>query len=170
MKNPNKDTRINTLRQAIVGLQKQYPPTAILVLNGVSHAPADIAKVFQTSIDAADATTAATGEFHQAVALERAANATAEAMYRSLEAYVVNQHGSSPGALADFGITLPSRQVPSADTVAGAAKKRAATRAARHTMGPRQKAGIKGTVPAAPEAPAPAAGSAPAPAGPTPQK
>ncbi|HEX3770400.1 MAG TPA: hypothetical protein VHV30_06030 [Polyangiaceae bacterium] len=147
----NKDNRNNRHRQAIVGLQKQYPPTATVVLDGASHTPADIAKAFQASVDAADVTTAAAAAFHKAVADERAANATADTMYRSLRAYVGQ---ASPDVLASFGFTSPSRQVPSADTVAGAVEKRAATRAARHTLGKRQKAGIKGTVTTAPEAPA----------------
>jgi hypothetical protein len=160
-----KSNRNDNHRQAIVGIQKQYPPTATIVLNGASHTPADIAKVFQTSIDAADVTTAATAAFHKAVEDETAANATADTMYRSLRAYIGK---ASPDVLSSFGFAPASRQVPSAATVAGAVEKAAATRAARHTLGKRQKAGIKGTVPTAPEAPTPAAGSTTPPATPAP--
>jgi hypothetical protein len=161
----NKDTRSNRNRQAVVGVQKHYPPTSTLVLNGVPLTPADVTKALQASVDAADATAAATASFHKAAALEQAANTTGDATYRSLKQYVMNQFKASPDVLADFGFTLPSRRVPSADTVAGAVEKRAATREARHTMGKRQKAGIKGTVATAPAAPA---GSATPPATPAP--
>jgi hypothetical protein len=152
--NIDKDTRSNQYRLANVGLQQEYPPTATIVLAGVSFAPADIAKAFQAVVDAADATTAATAMFHKAVADEQAAIATAGPMYRALKAYILNAHKASPDVLAAFGFTLPSRQVPSAATVSDAVTKRAATRKARHTMGPRQKAGIKGTVTTAPATPA----------------
>jgi hypothetical protein len=158
-----KNERNDNHRQAIVGLQKQYPPTATIVLNGVSRTPADIAKVFQASIDAADVTTAAAADFHKAVADEKATNDTADATYRSLRAYVGK---ASPDVLSSFGFAPAARQVPSAATVAGAVEKRVATREARHTMGKRQKAGIKGTVATAPAAPAPAAGSTTPPAAP----
>jgi hypothetical protein len=161
----NKDTRSNQYRQAIVGLQKEIPPTANLVFDGVPHAPADITKALQAVVDAADATTVATAGFHKAVAAEKAAVDTADPTYRALKAYVVNQYKTSPDVLAGFGFTLPSRQVPSAATVAGAVEKRAATRAARHTLGKRQKANIKGTVSTAP---ATSPTTAPAPVSPAP--
>src|SRR6516165_3256982 len=63
---------------------------------------------------------------------------------------------SSPSALADFGITLPTRQVPDAATAATAVEKRQATRVARHTFGKRQKANVKGTGATPATAPAPA--------------
>jgi hypothetical protein len=61
--------------------------------------------------------------------------------------------------LADFGITPPKARTPlSADQKAAAVAKRKATRAIRHTLGPKQKKNIKGTVPAtAPQNSAPPA-------------
>ena len=48
--------------------------------------------------------------------------------------------------LADFGITPKARAPLTVEAKAAAAAKRAATRAARHTMGTQQKKGIKGDV------------------------
>jgi len=49
--------------------------------------------------------------------------------------------------LADFGIQPPKVRVPlTVEAKAAAAAKRAATRAARHTMGSQQKKAVKGDV------------------------
>jgi len=148
MKPLNKSTRSDRNRQTIAGIRKHYVTVQSLVIEGVSYAPADIEKVLQDSIDAADATAAAAAVFHKAVAAERAANAEGDALYRGLKAVLVNQYKTSPDTLADFGVTLSPRQVPDAATVATAVDKREATRKARHTMGKRQKAGVKGGPPA----------------------
>ena len=57
----------------------------------------------------------------------------------------MNEYALQPYVLADFGTEVASRQAPAASTVAEAVTKRADTRAARHTMGKRQKAAVKGT-------------------------
>jgi hypothetical protein len=158
MKPTNKSIRSNRNRQAIAGVRKHYASTASMVLDGISYAPADIEKALQGSIDAADATTAATAVFHKTVDAERTANATADTVYAGLKAFVTTQFKAAPDALADFGFTLPSRQIPDAATLATAVEKRKATRTARHTMGKRQKAKVTGATATAttPSAPAPA--------------
>jgi hypothetical protein len=55
--------------------------------------------------------------------------------------------GSSPDVLADFGLAPKARAQVTVEAKAVAAAKRKATRAARHTMGPKQKKGITGVVP-----------------------
>jgi hypothetical protein len=73
--------------------------------------------------------------------------------------------------LADFALKARKPRTPlTPEQKAAAVAKAEATRAARHTMGPKQKAAIKGTVPATAPATQPAA-PAPAPATPvTPPK
>ena len=155
MRATNKAVRSDRNRKAIAGVRKQLASTKAVVLDGVSYAPDDIVKALQGSIDAADATIAVTAQFHKTVDAERAANATADTVYAGLKTYVTSQYKASPDTMADFGITLPSRQVPDAATTATAVEKRQATRVARHTMGKRQKANVKGTVTTPETAPAP---------------
>jgi len=143
----NRADRSNLNRQAIAGVQKLYATTPAILLNSVSYTPANIVKALQGSIDAADATNTAEAAFHKAVAAEKAANVEADAVYAGLKTFVTVQYKTSSDTLATFGFTPSSRRVPDATTVAGAVEKRAATRAARHTMGKRQKEGVKGTVP-----------------------
>ena len=61
-------------------------------------------------------------------------------------AFAKASYRNSPDVLADFGITSKARVAPTVESKAAAVAKRAATRAARHTMGPKQKEGVKGDV------------------------
>jgi hypothetical protein len=144
MAKQNKTDRTQRNRTMIAGVQKHNGPTVIV--DGVTYAPADIAKALQGSIDATDATAAASGAFHQAVVAERAANAKGDGVYGALKSTLGTQYKSQPAVLAEYGIVLSSKQVPDAGTAAAAVEKRAATRAARHTLGPRQKQVVTGTV------------------------
>jgi hypothetical protein len=159
MKTINKADRSDRNRKGLAGLRKHYASAPTMVLDGVSYTLADIEKALQGSIDSADATSAANALFHKTVDAEQTANASADAVYAGLKTFVTTQFRTSPDVLADFGFTPPSRQVPDAATMAAAVEKRNATRAARHTMGKRQKAKVTGTTPAA---------AAPAAAAPTP--
>jgi hypothetical protein len=154
---PNKSTRSDRNRQAIAGIKQNLASTPAIVIQGVSYTPADIQAALQASIDAADATTAATAAFHKAVAAEKATHAKGDAVYRGMSQVLKNQYGPATETLAGFGITLPpQRQIPSTTTSAAAVAKRAATRVARHTMGKRQKAGVKGPTPETSSTTAPA--------------
>ncbi|MGH7438077.1 MAG: hypothetical protein ACRENE_20535 [Polyangiaceae bacterium] len=141
----NKPSRSDRSRKMISGTQKHLASASAIVISGASYTPAAIEKVFQGSIDAADATATATATFHKATAAERDANKSSDALYRGMRTYLTNQYALQPDVLADFGIEIATRQAPDATTVAAAVAKRADTRAARHTMGKRQKAAVTGT-------------------------
>jgi hypothetical protein len=144
MATQTKANRSDRTRQMIAGVQKHNGPA--IIVDGSSYAVADIVKALQGSIDATDATASAAAAFHQAVVAEQAANAKGDGVYQALRAILITQYKSQPGTLGDYGITLVSKQVPAASTVATAVEKRAATRAARHTMGKKQKLAVTGTV------------------------
>ena len=91
--------------------------------------------------------------------------------------FVKATFGNSPDVLADFGLKPKKAATPlTIEQKAAAAAKRTATRAARHTMGSKQKKSVKGTVtvtaPATPSAAStpvkPQGGAACAPAPPVP--
>jgi hypothetical protein len=155
MKSLSKAIRSDRNRKAIDGVRKHYASSPMVILDGVSLAPDDIVKALQGSIDAADATTAVTALFHKTVDAEQTAHAAADAVYLGLKTLVTSQFKTAPDTMAEFGFTLQPRQVPDAATAAAAVEKRRATRVARHTMGKRQKANVKGTVTAPDTAPAP---------------
>ncbi len=135
MKAMKRAVRSDRNRKAIAGVRSQLGSTKAVVLDGVSYAPDDIVKALQGSIDAADATIAITAQFHKAVDAERAATATADAVYAGLKTYVTSQFKASPDTMAEFGISSPFSGRPLTRPMAAAAvEKRHATRVARRTM------------------------------------
>jgi hypothetical protein len=144
----NRDTTINKNRQAIAGVEKHFGSTQTIVLDGSPTTPKDVIATLRAAIDAIDAAAAAEKAFHDATAAQHAAIAKGNAVLVALRPLVKNQLGSAEGILGDFGFQAPKRQVPDEVTKAAAVAKRAATRAARHTMGQRQKAKVKGQPPA----------------------
>ena len=151
--NKSKSTVIDRDRKAIAGVQKHYGSAPTIVLDGIAVAPTAVVKVFQDQINAADATAAAKTAYELAVAAEKAAMDKANGMFLALKARAFSDFKTSPDTLVDFGLALPKRTPPSPATKAAAADKLRATRKARHTMGTKQKAAIKGQVPAAPPKP-----------------
>jgi hypothetical protein len=154
MRKRSKDTLINRIRQAIAGVQKHYANTPTLSLDGTSVPTPDVIATFQAAVTSIDAATVAETAFHQAVAAQHAAVVKAEATLSGLQKLVDNQLGTK--MRPDFGFAVPTRKTPDEATKAQAVAKRAATRAARGTKGPRQKAAIKGQVPATPPTATPA--------------
>jgi hypothetical protein len=149
MGNIAKPTRSDRNRTMIAGVQKHLSASPTITLGGQTFTLAALIKVLQDEIDTASATLVAEGVFHKAVAAEQAAMAAGEPVFRALRAFVLNLFEGQTDVLADFGITVVARQVPSAATKAAAALKAKATREARGTGGKRQKAKIKATAPAA---------------------
>jgi hypothetical protein len=92
-------------------------------------------------VDAADATTKTKLE------AERSQGPALRAFMAAYVALVKLAFGNRPDILADFGLSPRKAPAPlTAEQKAAAVAKRAATRAARGTKGPRQKAAIKGNV------------------------
>ncbi len=123
-------------------------------------------KALQNTINTADATEAARAVWVASSATEKGLRGTTVSTLSSLRTFVMLKFGSNALAtLADFGFQPRKQTAPTVETKAAAAEKSLATRAARHTQGPKQKAKIKGTVPVTEPATTPAA---PAPAAPAP--
>ncbi len=92
----------------------------------------------------------------------------------TLKAWVVNQYGATSKEAHDFGFPPPKKPVRTVSSKATAVERNLATREARHTMGPKKRLEVKGTMvvltaPAdpvntvQPAQPAPAAASTPNP-------
>jgi len=136
-----------------------------LTFGGATYTPAALVQLFQSLDDATTSMDAAKAKWQDALKSQRNTKATVGPVKKAYQSYLVSLYGNAVETLADFGLT--PRKAPAPQTAvqkATAAAKRAATRAARHTLGPKQKAGIKGTV-ATPATPV----AAPTPAKPTAQ-
>ncbi len=158
----------NRNAEIAAGIDKHIP--SAITLGGTSYTPAALKAVFASQSAALDASAAAHKQWLDLVQAATGAGTTANAVYALLRGYVISQFGKDANAIFnDFGMTPP--KVGGAKTVqtkTEAAAKRAATRAARHTMGSQQKKAVKGDVTGVVVTPVVAAPSSPAPASPAP--
>jgi hypothetical protein len=147
--NRNRNSRQAQLQKIISGITKWYP-NASLKLAGASYTSQDLERRIQEELDRMTAADTAKSAYLAEVDLERTTRANLNPILRMLKSYVVSQFGDSQSAgnaLGDFG--YPPRKVvePKVKVKALAQDKSEATRKARGTKGPKQKAGIKGNVP-----------------------
>jgi hypothetical protein len=80
------------------------------------------------------------------LAVESAQAPALRAFTRQFRTFDHASFAASPDVLADFGIASKPRVPRTVEEKAAAVAKSAATRSARHTMGARQKEGVKGDV------------------------
>ncbi len=155
----NRTTLRDRCRMAAAGIDKYLANEPSIPIDGTAMTPADLKKALQKHIAAADGTQAAHAAWLSASGAETTLHDDTVSTLASLRSFVVLKFGSkNQTTLTDFGFPPRVRKVPTPETKAAAAEKAAATRAARHTMGKRQKAKITGTV--APVATGPAAAPA----------
>jgi hypothetical protein len=146
----SKESIVGSIRAAIAGVQTSFNGTKTIVIDGTPTKPTAAVATLQGAIDAIDNATAAELAYHAAVAAQHAAVTSVIAFLEHLEIAVRGTLGSTPAILGGFGFTETVPRKPTEAVKALAVQKRAATRVARGTKGPRQKAAIKGTVPSTP--------------------
>jgi hypothetical protein len=145
---PNKIGLYQRIRDLITGTQKHFP-NGSLTFGGETYTPAALIQLLQGLDDATTGMDAARAKWQDAVKAQRDVRAKVGPVMQAYRSYLVALFGNAVESLADFGMT--PRKAPAPQTAAQkatAAAKRKATRAARHTMGNRQNAAVKGTAPA----------------------
>ena len=145
----NRTTLQNRCRNAVAGVKKDLSSVAVITLDGFDYTAVTLMALFQSFIDAADATVTARGIWLLAVQKEAAMNTHILGVLAALKVYVTQKYG--PGAVdtqADFGFSPRKVAVRTAAQKTASALKAAATRKARHTMGPVAKKAVTGTSPA----------------------
>ena len=156
--NPNAPNRPFTQAhdgQVMVGIKKNLQNVSSLPAGGSTFTMAAIEALVQSRIDAANAVDVARANWLEATAKYQALNTQVTPVVRSLRRYVIAAFGENSPVLADFGFTPPKKAEMTPEAKVARAEKSAATRKARGTMGKKQKAKIKGTVPATGTTPAP---------------
>ena len=148
--------------QVIAGIQQHLQNVPSLPLGGAAYTPADLVKLVQSRIDSSRTSSASKADWHSTVLEDKALNTKVTPVIRALRQYVINVFGETSPVLADFGFAPPTRATRTPEEKAAAAAKAKATRAARHTMGPKQKKDVKGTVPATAPATPPSPAEPPA--------
>jgi hypothetical protein len=173
MANGKKGIVASRAKQLVAGTKKHFSNASSLAFGGGTYTPAQVDASLQTLADLRTAVDDARAAIKAKIAEERAQAPSLRNLLFAYTTFVKATFGDSPDVLADFG--LKPKKVPTPLTVdqkAAASAKRAATRAARHTMGSKQKQELKGTVTTIvnPKAPAPATppvAQIPAPSAPT---
>ncbi len=112
----------------------------------------DLEARIQARIDAATKILAAKAAWEAAITEYEAIDAQTSVIVRDLFHTVIGAFGAESPKLAEFGFVAPRRAVWTPEMTTAAAAKRAATRLARGTRGPKAKLAIKGVVePPSPE-------------------
>jgi hypothetical protein len=146
MSRVTEDTITKANNRLIAGLRKHYAGKS-LVINGKTWTGAQLIQVLTAEDDQITAKNAAHAAWLRAVQLLRptikANHQLRLALYNMLEI----THGPRATVLTDFGLELRApRKTQSGQTKLLAVEKRRATRAARNTMGPKQRKKVKGVV------------------------
>ena len=142
-----KNTDVALATQLVAGTKKHFSTVSSLAFGNGSFTPAQVEASLQTLIDLRTAVEEAQSVAKAKIVAEAAQAPSLRSQMAAFVAYVKATFGSSPDALADFGLKPKKTRTPlTIDQLATAAAKRAATRAARHTMGPKQKKAVKGTI------------------------
>ena len=172
-KNVNRTQYQDGDQKLIDGLTKHQQTIASLVIGGTSYKAADIIAVLQTRLGAAKAAVSSRATWQADVKSDHDERAKTKTFVSGLRQSLQVAFAGSIDTLADFGLKPRKARAPrTPEQKAAATAKARATRAARHTMGSKQKAKVKGAAQQATPAPTPspsptATPSAPKPADPT---
>jgi hypothetical protein len=147
---------LNNIPTMIDGLNTQLAGQTLTV-NGVQIATKDAIAVLQRATPARTATANARAAWLAAVKANTPAIAAACALMVELHRCLPNFYGVTSPKLTAFGMKPKAVKPRTAAAKVATAVKAKATRLARNTMGPREKAAIHGAAPAPAPAAAPAA-------------
>ena len=142
-----KSTETILATQFIAGIKKHFSNASSLAFGSGTVTPAQIEASFQTLIDLRTAVEDAKAATLAKIAEENTQAAPLRRQLSVFAAFVRVTFGETPDILADFGLKPRKARTPlTIEQMAAASAKRAATRAARHTMGSKQKKEVKGTI------------------------
>jgi hypothetical protein len=142
-----KSKQASLAESLIAGTKKHLSTASSLAFGGNTYTPAEVGASLQTLADLRAAVSDAKAVTKAKVDAERAQAPPLLGHMAEYVAFVRATFGNKPDVLADFGLDpKKARKPPTAEQSAAATAKRSATRAARHTMGSKQKRKVKGDV------------------------
>ncbi|HEX3770605.1 MAG TPA: hypothetical protein VHV30_07070 [Polyangiaceae bacterium] len=169
----NRNLEIAADQNLIDGFNKHAALIQALLINGAPQTPQQIVGTLNSRIDSAKAVVTTRATWKTAIATDETVQDTTKTYVASVRQNLVTAFAGQTDVLTDFGLTARAKPVVTPEERVARTAKAKATRAARHTMGSKQKAAIKGTVtPTAPATTAPPAATpipAAPPASPAPQ-
>jgi hypothetical protein len=129
-----------------VGLTKHESTLTSFMIAGKTVRSVDVITALQSRKNTGTAAASAKATWQASVAADRSELAQTRALVSGVKQSLQVMFAGSADALADFGLTPRKPRVVSPAAKVVAAAKAKATRAARHTQGPKQKGGIKGVL------------------------
>jgi len=144
--NKSKGQVVALAKQLIAGTAKHLAKGTQVSFGGSSFTPDQITSELQSIVDLRTDASAARAAAKAKVATETAKMPALHTFISGYVSFIKVAYGTSPDVLADFGINPKARAPLTVEAKALAVAKRKATRAARHTMGAKQKLGVKGDV------------------------
>jgi hypothetical protein len=140
------------------GIKKHESTLTSFTVAGMSYKTADILGILQQRLATAHTAETTRATWLTAVKADKDERAKTRPVVSGVRQTLQVMFGGSTDTLAEFGLKPRKPRAPrTPEEKAAAVAKGKATRAARHTAGPKQKAKIKGTVPQTAPATAPAA-------------
>jgi len=138
--------RLNALKSYVDG-------KAQINVGGKKQKASQVVAIYQSCLDSRAALATKRAEVKAAMATRTSAEQARRSADRAVKAWVVNEFGEGSQQAIDFGFPPPKKATRTVESKVNAVALAKATRAARHTMGKKQKSLIKGTM-VAPTAPA----------------
>ena len=127
-------------KRLLAGTQKHFSTVSSLTFGNRTRTPAEVEAFLQALIDLRAAVNDAQTKTRAALAAEASQRPFLRRRMSVFVAFVKVTFGEAADTLADFGLKPAKTPTPlTIEARAAAAAKRAATRAARHTMGKRQR-------------------------------
>jgi hypothetical protein len=142
----SKIVSVDSDKTLIKGLNSNFTQKTSFVLNGEELSVAQIVAALNGRVAAAADSTAKEIAWRAAVKTEREKDEAVQPLRQALKAALVSRYGSDAQELKEFSFPPAKERKVSVKTKAKAQEQSIATRAARMTMGKKQKKGIKGVV------------------------
>jgi hypothetical protein len=143
----NRTSQETANQKLIDGFTKHSATLATLVIGGTSYKTADVITVVQGLVNSAKAVVTSRATWQAAVSADKAERSKQKTFMSGVRQSLLVAFGGSIDVLADFGLAPhKARTAPTPQQKQAAAAKAKATRAARHTMGNKQKKAVKGDV------------------------
>jgi hypothetical protein len=147
--NPKITNRIGqeTANQKLIdGFNKHAATLPSIVIDGTTYKTTDVVTILQGLVNSAKAVVSSRATWQTNVAADIDERAKQKTFLSGVRQSLLVAFGGSIDVLADFGLTPHKARTPLTPAQKQAASAKAdATRAARHTMGSKQKAQITGT-------------------------
>jgi hypothetical protein len=138
---------VASLKGLIAGLRKNRPKRPFAIAGSRYTAP-QLIKICESILALIAAVPPARARYRDAVSAVNAIQAKHRGVLRDLKHSIQVQAGGAADALSDYGLSPRKKTgMRSPKVKVAAADKAAATRAARHTQGPKQKKLFKGSSP-----------------------